>query len=736
MRAPALFTADGLPLNLEKRIGKGGEGEVYSVVGDNQNVIKFYTLPDLASRQEKIEAMIRAKLFERSQLVAFPSAVVKDKNGRFVGFSMMKVSSHSPIHELYSPASRRALFPHADYRFLTRVATNVAKCIASVHQTGCVIGDINHSGILVSDKATVTLIDADSFQIVDGSKPYLCTVGVPDFTPPELHGKRLDNVVRTENHDCFGLAVLIFQLLFMGKHPFSGRYSGGEMPMARSIEEMRFAYSTTRSTGMSPPPAAPLLSELPQDLQNAFEIAFGPQGIHRRPDAATWVRACSNLESQLKKCSSNSLHYYAGHAKECPWCRMDRTQGTQLFVRANDPTRSDTLSGVFTELANVWANIEGIAGPGNVPEGPPLPVLNLKPSTSVSAIKTEILQQRTIAVALIICGGILWALIPNWAVAAAAMVAFGLFRFFANSKEKAHLLTKAQSVETLWQKALTDWRYRCDGHEFTYLKTRLASAKQELNDLPASEKQRIDYYQQNRRSEQLKGYLQGFRIRNYKISGIGPAKQATLTSYGIETAADVTPRAVLAVPGFGPTNSAPLLAWKTQIEGRFSYNPNANAQDQRMLASIKAETAAMAQSLRSELAVGASELRKTLAAVQERRRAIDPALRDLQLEREQLIVDLHALGLSMPTVRVQTPVRPPAPTIKRTVSGMSFTGTSRPSGMVAQPTSTIPLQPSKYSGISCPQCKKPMVKRQGRYGSRSWFWGCSNYPRCRGSRII
>ena len=26
------------------------------------------------------------------------------------------------------------------------------------------------------------------------------------------------------NHDNFGLAVLIFQLLFMGRHPFSGRY--------------------------------------------------------------------------------------------------------------------------------------------------------------------------------------------------------------------------------------------------------------------------------------------------------------------------------------------------------------------------------------------------------------------------------------------------------------------------------------------------------------------------------
>lgn len=49
-----------------------------------------------------------------------------------------------------------------------------------------------------------------------------CDVGVPLWTPPELQGRDFRGLTRTKNHDRFGLAVLMFQLLFMGRHPFAG----------------------------------------------------------------------------------------------------------------------------------------------------------------------------------------------------------------------------------------------------------------------------------------------------------------------------------------------------------------------------------------------------------------------------------------------------------------------------------------------------------------------------------
>ena len=142
---------------------------------------------------------------------------------------------------------------------------------------------------------------------------YKCKVGVPEFTPPELQGKDLSSVVRTTNHDDFGLAILIFCTLMMGRHPFAGRYLGqGDMPMDRAIAEYRFAYSSRRgSTLMEAPPNVPTLADLPLSLADAFERAFGPGGSRwtsrlgirmgntarqsRRRDCPVHVIGCSPL---------------------------------------------------------------------------------------------------------------------------------------------------------------------------------------------------------------------------------------------------------------------------------------------------------------------------------------------------------------------------------------------------------------------------------------------------------
>ncbi len=99
---------------------------------------------------------------------------------------MRLVEKHKEIHELQTPSSRQKHFPKADYAFIVRVALNIARVFTQVHATGCVVGDINQRGILVSPTATVALIDADSFQMNDGAQRYLCVVGVPEYTPPEL----------------------------------------------------------------------------------------------------------------------------------------------------------------------------------------------------------------------------------------------------------------------------------------------------------------------------------------------------------------------------------------------------------------------------------------------------------------------------------------------------------------------------------------------------------------------
>lgn len=74
-------------------------------------------------------------------------------------------------------------------------------------------------------------------------------------------------------------------------------------------------------------------------------------------------------------------------------------------------------------------------------------------------------------------------------------------------------------------------------------------------------------------------FLEQFQGRRANISGIGPAKTATLISFGIETAADVDWSAVHAVAGFGEVMTQKLLKWRKGHEARFRYNPAPNARD-------------------------------------------------------------------------------------------------------------------------------------------------------------
>ena len=180
--------------------------------------------------------MISDRLYERTPFVTFPIEEVTSK-GVFAGFTMRQAVGAKPLHQLCTPGDRKTEFPAANFRFLIRVAVNFARAVASINHLGAVVGDINESVALIDQKGMITIIDSDSFQYLRSGQVYRCIVGKPEYTPPELQGQALSKVVRTRNHDAFGLAVIIFELLFMGRHPFSGTYNGvgDQLTIAKAI---------------------------------------------------------------------------------------------------------------------------------------------------------------------------------------------------------------------------------------------------------------------------------------------------------------------------------------------------------------------------------------------------------------------------------------------------------------------------------------------------------------------
>jgi DNA-binding helix-hairpin-helix protein with protein kinase domain len=103
---------------------------------------------------------------------------------------------------------------------------------------------------------------------------------------------------------------MIFLMLFMGRHPFAGRYLGqGEMPISRAIRECRFPYGSSRaSVQMEPPPGTPPLAIVGREVGLLFERAFARESVQGgRPEATDWVFALENLAKRTKQCSVHPI---------------------------------------------------------------------------------------------------------------------------------------------------------------------------------------------------------------------------------------------------------------------------------------------------------------------------------------------------------------------------------------------------------------------------------------------
>lgn len=331
---------DAAILSLRQVIAVGGEATIYAVPDRPRVLAKVYHTPT-AERAEKLAIMLGAPPDDpmaRSghPSIAWPLARLRAAEGpQVVGFLMPRIEHGRLALEIYNPRVRQQLCPLFHYRYLVRTAHNLAAAVRALHERGYVIGDVNESNVLVTNQALVTLVDTDSFQVRAPGRLFRCRVGKPEYMPPELQSARLADVDRGPEHDAFGLAVLIFQLLMQGIHPFAGVYHGigepGSLP--HRIAAGYWPYTRRKLLHYRPSPHAPPWATLPLPVQElmwgCFEEARGDP--KRRPSAAAWQHALQEAERDLLACPGNAQHFFHRGLAECPWCAMVRRQGRDPF---------------------------------------------------------------------------------------------------------------------------------------------------------------------------------------------------------------------------------------------------------------------------------------------------------------------------------------------------------------------------------------------------------------------
>jgi len=577
-----LIDSEGQSIQLGNCIGKGGEGSVYEVDGHPSLVAKVYHQTPLPEEQCcKLELMVARRTDQLSKIAAWPESILRQASSNEpCGILMPKVNKARHLHELYGTTNRRMHFPEVRWHHLLLAARNLAAAFHTLHEAGIVIGDINQGNLMVNNQYGIRFIDCDSFQITDGEKIHFCPVGTPHFTPPELQSKNLGGVTRTLDHDLFGLANLIFHLIFVGRHPFAGRFRGeGDLLIEEAIAERRFAFSRDKNATMvDPPPYSLQLDDLPQGMAQLFETALRTGGLNGtpRPTTEEWVAQLDALMMRRAACELDELHIYYKGLDACPWCRIEEEGGPAFFVQ-------DTGSSLITDrrLEMLDCKVNALR-PIIYPDLPPS---QIRPPETVAIKQTgdrPKIGGPDLAALFMILAAILCLLRPlsGYVWIAGALLSLGTGAYFFLSKpaqaRRQKLLDYDNKLSQFHNRMVQVGNAINTKHQRR--KSNFDSNMEELRQTVkryCSEGDQLENVLREQTSTHKNNFLRKHMLRDYfhEIPGLTQSMIPILESYGVESALDVHKLGVYGVPIISPELALEMLQWREITEQRFVFKP-------------------------------------------------------------------------------------------------------------------------------------------------------------------
>ncbi|MCD9028140.1 hypothetical protein LDO26_07945 [Luteimonas sp. BDR2-5] len=312
-------------LRLGRLIKSGGAGSVFLLDGMPDEVVKLYHPgSDFAVYERKLEAMLalcpdlpdRLEHGNRYVQIAWPRALVHDARGRFAGFAMptLDIAATSDLeHVLQERQARAAGLPTGLGAKMT-LAANLATLLAALHRRGHYVVDLKPLNVrFYRESLYIAMLDCDGFSVQGEGERFPAGQVTVDYLAPEFQQRGV-RPGQEAAQDRFALAVVLFQLLNSGIHPYSGRTRGEAAPtdLPGRIRAQMYAYGLRPHRDIAPAPVSGHAA-MPEQLRRMFDRAFStrPQD---RPDAAQWASALVGYARRegglLVACQADAQHQH------------------------------------------------------------------------------------------------------------------------------------------------------------------------------------------------------------------------------------------------------------------------------------------------------------------------------------------------------------------------------------------------------------------------------------------
>lgn len=298
-----LTSESGNRYTVEKLLGSGGQGEVYSVIADHKTyALKWYYKNTATKNQKEIlDNLIQSGQPDPSFL--WPQDMIFRAYGESFGYIMpLRPGNYKSIVDMMKRKAEPSFY------CLCKAAYNLTKGYNALHGKGYSYRDISFGNVFFDpDTGDVLICDNDNVSY-NGAKTGI--YGTPRFMAPEIV---VGKAKPSRNTDLFSLAVLLFYM-FMLNHPLEGRREAQIKCM--DIHAMNQLYGTDPLFIFDPdnrdnrPLAgyqdnAIIFWDLyPQQLKELFTASFtvGLQQPNRRITESKWLETFANLMSGIMIC--------------------------------------------------------------------------------------------------------------------------------------------------------------------------------------------------------------------------------------------------------------------------------------------------------------------------------------------------------------------------------------------------------------------------------------------------